>query len=195
MPVLILASFIEGGCLMAFEILSVKIYTPFLGASMYVWTSILAVTLLGLALGYRAGGYFAGKESKNILAYSFFLSGTLVLLSTFTVKLFSPVFLGSGIKMASLLAGFIVLFFPVFFMGIISPMIVRYINKANNDLARSTGMIYGTGTFGGIVFILLTVYFFIPVLGVKNTTFLLGALLIVPGFYLKMQKKTVNEKN
>jgi predicted membrane-bound spermidine synthase len=195
MPVLILASFIEGGCLMAFEILSVKIYTPFLGASMYVWTSILAVTLLGLAVGYRAGGYFAGKDSKDMLAYSFLLSGLLVFLSTFTVKLFSPVFLNTGIKMASLLAGCIVLFFPVFFMGIISPMIVRNINKVYNDLARSTGIIYGTGTFGGIIFILVTVYFFIPVLGVKSTTFLLGTLLMIPGFYFKMKKNNFNEKN
>jgi predicted membrane-bound spermidine synthase len=188
LPLLILASFIEGGSLMAFEILSVKIYTPFLGASLYVWTSILAVTLLGLAAGYRTGGYFAGKDSKKILIYSFFLSGALVMLSTYTVKAFSPLFLNAGIRIASLTAGLLVLFFPVFFMGLISPLIVNYLNRMYKNLAKSTGMVYGTGTSGGILFVLVTVYILIPELGVRNTSFLLGTLLVAVGAFLKFQK-------
>lgn len=193
---LICASFIEGGCLMAFEILSVKIYTPYLGTSIYVWTSVLAVTLVGLACGYRAGGFFAQKESKNFLVAAFFLSGILILLSTYTVKLFSPVFLSAGIKTASLLAGFVVLFFPVFFLGTISPLIVKYLNRIYLKLAKSTGTIYGTGTLGGIVFVLATVYVFIPGIGIKNTSYVLGLLLMVVGALLKMHKMPViNEKN
>ena len=53
--ILLTVSFIEGGALMAYEIISSRIYTPHFGGTVYVWTSILTITLLGLALGYRHG--------------------------------------------------------------------------------------------------------------------------------------------
>jgi predicted membrane-bound spermidine synthase len=173
---------------MAFEILSVKIYTPYLGNSIYVWTSILVVTLMGLAVGYRAGGFLASKESKSSLVYSFLLSGILIFCSTYTVQFFSPVFLSTGIKMASLIAGFVVLFFPVLLMGIVSPLIVNYLNSIYLKLSKSAGIVYSIGTLGGIVFVLATVYIFIPGIGVKNTSYLLGSLLMLTGLLMMLQK-------
>jgi predicted membrane-bound spermidine synthase len=192
---LIISSFIEGGCLMAFEVLSIKIYTPFLGASIYVWTSILTITLAGLACGYWAGGLMSKKDDPKSLGRSFIFSGALIFLSTFIAKLLLPAFINMEIRIASLLAGFLILFFPVFFMGTISPLIVKFLNRFNNNIGKSSGIIYGTGTIGGIFFVMLTVYFFIPELGVKYTSFLLGALMIVVGAVLTVYKiSSANEK-
>ncbi len=173
---------------MAFEILSAKIYTPFLGASIYVWTAILTVTLLGLAVGYRVGGYLSQKESSRYLSLSFFIAGILVFLSTNIANFFLPMFLTIEIKMAALFSGFVILFFPVLFMGIISPLIVKQLNTIFLKISQATGIVYSIGTIGGIVFVVATVYWLIPNMGVKQTSFLLGILLIFVGIVLTFLK-------
>ena len=45
--------FLEGGALLSYEIMAAKMYTPHVGATLYVWTSILTLTLVALALSYR----------------------------------------------------------------------------------------------------------------------------------------------
>ncbi|MCE3279509.1 MAG: hypothetical protein K0S44_1700 [Bacteroidetes bacterium] len=191
---LIISSFIEGGCLMAFEVLSIKIYTPYLGSSIYVWTSILTTTLAALAIGYWVGGVLSEKRSFNFLASSYIISGILVFFSTQIASFCLPLLLNLDIKWASLFGGGIILFFPVFFMGTISPLIVKILNIYYDHIGRSTGIIYGTGTIGGIFLIITTVYFFIPVLGVKLTSFCLGILLLLIGIILRIYLASVNEK-
>src|SRR5512147_1980941 len=52
--------FISGGAILALELLASRIMTPYFGVSLYIWTGILSITLISLALGYWAGGRFAG---------------------------------------------------------------------------------------------------------------------------------------
>lgn len=192
---LIISSFIEGGCLMSFEVLSLKIYTPYLGSSIFVWTSVLTITLLGLACGYWAGGILSKKNSKKNLILSFFASGLLIFFSTLIAKMFLPLLIDFEIRIASLLSGFLILFFPVFFLGTISPLIVKFLNIFYAHLGRSSGLIYGTGTVGGIFFIILTIYGLIPFLGVQFSSFLLGSLLLIVGLILTVFKfPLANEK-
>ncbi len=54
---LYLVAFIEGASVMAIELAGAKMIAPFFGTSLYVWASVLAVTLGGLAAGYFAGGW------------------------------------------------------------------------------------------------------------------------------------------
>ena len=44
-----------GAAIMIVEILGAKMLSPFMGASHFVWTAQIAVTLVALALGYYAG--------------------------------------------------------------------------------------------------------------------------------------------
>jgi len=55
-PRLFLVLVIEGGALMAVELMGAKLVAPFYGNSLYVWTAVLAITVLSLTLGYYAGG-------------------------------------------------------------------------------------------------------------------------------------------
>ena len=177
--ILIIASFIEGGVLMAFEVLSAKIYTPFLGASIYVWTSILTVTLIGLAVGYWWGGKLSLKNSKKLLIRSFLIAGILILGSTFIADIILPGLLNMSIKGASIVAGFMVLFVPVLFLGTVSPLIIGLLHNMGRKLSTTTGLIFGIGTVGGIVLLLTTVFVFIPTIGVRNSSYVLGLLLLL----------------
>ena len=57
-PHLFLVLVIEGGALMAVELMGAKLVAPFYGGSLYVWTAVLTITVLGLTLGYYAEAGF-----------------------------------------------------------------------------------------------------------------------------------------
>lgn len=179
------ASFVEGGCLMSYEILSSKLYTPSIGSSMYVWVSILTITLVGLAFGYRIGGYLTKQRNvKNKLVVSFLIAGVYIVLAPFISKIVLPHCLDFEIEVSTLIAGLIILFIPVLFLGTISPLIINEINQDPSLISKTTGLIFGFGTIGGIIFLLSTAYLFIPTFGVKLTTQFVGFLLIIEAFIL-----------
>ena len=44
--------FVTGGAILALELLSSRILTPYFGVSLYIWSGILSITLISLAGGY-----------------------------------------------------------------------------------------------------------------------------------------------
>ena len=50
-----------GGIILIVEILGAKMLSPFFGASHFVWTAQIAVTLVSLAVGYSFGGWLADR--------------------------------------------------------------------------------------------------------------------------------------
>ena len=51
-----------GALVMAIEILGARLISPFFGVSLYVWTSLIGVTLVSLAGGYAVGGIVADRS-------------------------------------------------------------------------------------------------------------------------------------
>jgi len=64
-PHLFLVLLIEGGALMAVELMGAKLVAPFYGNSLYVWTAVLTITVLGLTLGYYTGGRLEQDEQPG----------------------------------------------------------------------------------------------------------------------------------
>ena len=61
-PIIIIFSyFFTGAVVLSLELLASRILTPFFGVSLYIWTSILSVTLIFLAIGYQFGGWITSK--------------------------------------------------------------------------------------------------------------------------------------
>ncbi|MGH8706047.1 MAG: fused MFS/spermidine synthase, partial [Burkholderiales bacterium] len=60
--------FVSGAAVLALELLASRIMTPYFGVSLYIWTGILSITLIALALGYWAGGRLAGgrRSAGNV---------------------------------------------------------------------------------------------------------------------------------
>ncbi len=81
-----LIAFIEGACVMITELLGAKIIAPFYGASLYVWSSVLGVTLFSLATGYYLGGIISTKTKKiQYLAFIFFGAALFTSASPFRI--------------------------------------------------------------------------------------------------------------
>ncbi len=174
-----IVSFLEGGVLMGFEILSSKIYTPYLGSSIYVWTSILSVTLAGLAAGYHLGGKWAENDPQKKLMRSLVFAGIFLTLINLIAPTILTGLLSIDVKTASFLGGLMILFLPVTALGTVSPLLVSILNQRGEPMGNATGMIYGIGTFGGILILLLTTFLLIPELGVNISTWIMSGLVLI----------------
>ena len=60
---------------MMLELLGTRIIGPFYGVSLYVWSSLISVALIALALGYYLGGLVADKQTRFRLSYAIALAG------------------------------------------------------------------------------------------------------------------------
>ena len=57
-------SFCEGAAVMATELCGSKLISPYFGSSLYVWASVIAITLGSLAAGYFYGGIQSLRRIK-----------------------------------------------------------------------------------------------------------------------------------
>lgn len=162
---------------MAYELVCSKIYTPYLGSSVYVWTSILTVTLLGLALGYRAGDKIKAEKEKSRLFLALLVSAIFIGVSIFIASLILPSLLNIDIRIASLLSGIILLLIPMFMLGTVSPLIVKQMSANHSSVGSNSGLIYGISTIGGVLISMIAVFTLIPNIGVQVTIFLIAGIL------------------
>ena len=53
--------FISSGCIMILELVAGRIIAPYVGVSLYTWTSVIGVVLAGISLGNYLGGVLADR--------------------------------------------------------------------------------------------------------------------------------------
>ena len=75
---------LEGGALLSFEIIASRLYTPYLGSALHVWTSILTMTLLALACGYYFGSRVRNELVPKTLLTALIVASAFILLSPVT---------------------------------------------------------------------------------------------------------------
>jgi predicted membrane-bound spermidine synthase len=188
---LFLVLVIEGASLMAVELMGAKLLAPFYGSSLYVWTAVLGITVLGLTLGYFFGGQLSvkwptGKLLILILSIAALLVFALPSTAKVVISLTSSMTLIPGICTAS----FLLLVPPMFCFGLVGPIVVRLMAKKLETLGNVAGTVYFTSTLGGIVATFLFGYILIPESGLKFSA--LGTaitLALLPVVYLI--KKTI----
>jgi hypothetical protein len=124
--IILLISFIEGGSVMVVELLGAKIIAPYYGTSLYVWSSVLGVTLGALALGYFMGGQISRKYPAEKNLFVVLLFGGFF---TVIAPLIAPKILlltdSLGVRMGSLVSVFLYLFVPITCLGSASPIIIQ----------------------------------------------------------------------
>ncbi|MBT6440108.1 MAG: fused MFS/spermidine synthase [Flavobacteriales bacterium] len=182
---LISISIIEGGAVMAVELLGAKLIAPSYGASLYVWATTLAVTMGGLTTGYLLGGVISEKyPHKLILHYIILASAIFVTIMPFTSSMIMSATLGMNLKVGIVISSLCFVFPPLVCFGMVSPLIIRLISREVKEVGNSVGTIYSISTLGGIVTTFLFGFLFIPQLGLTFSTYTTAlALYIFPVYY------------
>ena len=185
-PHLFLVLLIEGGALMAVELMGAKLVAPFYGNSLYVWTAVLTITVLGLTLGYYTGGRLARKgASETTLFVVLQISAVLVLALPLTASIAIALTKGMDLIAGICVTCILLLLPPMLCFGIVGPMVVSLMSSQLETVGKTAGTVYFTSTFGGIAATFFFGLYFIPVAGLRWCATVTGlALAALPVIYI-----------
>ncbi|MES2836835.1 MAG: fused MFS/spermidine synthase [Bacteroidota bacterium] len=174
----LITSFIEGGTLLATELISAKAVAPYYGTSIVVWALVLSITLLGLAIGYYLGGKYTVNEFSNKpLLIVFGAAIVLNLISPFLSKAIMQMLINFDLGIAVFISLLIFLAPLMIVYGMISPMIVGKLQLFNTT-QNNVGLVFSVSTFGGVLFCFLYGLYVIPFWGLNEAYFLNAVLLL-----------------
>lgn len=170
---------------MGVELMGAKLVAPFYGSSLYVWTAVLTITVLGLTLGYYAGGQLSKKRpSETALFITLGISAVLILALPLTASLSMALTRGMGLIIGICITCFLLLLPPMLCFGIVGPLVVSFMSLRLDSVGKTAGTVYFTSTLGGIVATFCLGLYFIPVAGLRLCATLTSlALAALPAAY------------
>ncbi len=171
---------VAGAGTMAIALSAVRLLAPWFGASSGVWTNVIGVILLALALGYRLGAAFSrGPFPRRSLARVLALAALATAWMPFFARPVAELFLPSGLALdeaAELvlwgsLAAALVLFLPAaFVLGLVGPLAVEVLQRESAGHAgEAGGRVLAASTLGSLCGTFGTTHLFLPVLGLRWT--------------------------
>ena len=173
--------FVASACALVLEIAAARLLAPYLGVSLYTWTSIIGVVLAGIALGNYLGGLVADRAgSRRTLGLLLAAGGvaSLAILPFTTTDLLALVPPGLPVVVRIVLVTGLLFFTPSALLGMVSPVVVRLTLTELGRAGRAVGRIYAWSTLGSIAGTFLTGFTLIPWLGTKPVIFGVGLILI-----------------
>lgn len=182
--------FISNTCIMVLELVAGRIVAPYIGVSLYTWTSIIGVILAGISIGNYWGGKLADRyASRRLLGVIFIAAGflsvtTLFILDSISSRGIPVVFLQMPLILRIVFLITAIFFLPSALLGMISPLVVKL---ALNDLERTgetIGRIYASSSFGSIIGTFATGFFLISWLGTRAIVIGLALILAVVGIII-----------
>ncbi|MDD5447282.1 MAG: fused MFS/spermidine synthase [Methanocellales archaeon] len=182
--------FVTGGVIMMLELLGTRIVAPYYGTTLYVWSSLITVTLVFLSLGYFLGGRIIDKKPRtDILYLVIFCAGLSVI---FIPAITSPVMAASnplGPRLGSLTSAFVLFSLPMTLLGMVMPSAIKLGTEHLEDVGMTSGVLISVSTLGSFVGTVCTGFFLIPSLGVSKIVYLIAFLLFgVSGIWFMARK-------
>ena len=179
---LVITAVISGALVMVVEVLGSRVIGPFFGVSLFVWTSLITVTLLALAGGYAIGGWLSDRRPSADYLYALIMAAGLLVLCVPLLK--SPVLTASqplGLR-AGAFASTLVLFGPaLLLLGCVSPYVIKLAAREFRHIGGTVGRYYAYSTIGSCLGTVLTGFVLIAYLGVTHIFLLTGMLLLLLG--------------
>jgi spermidine synthase len=176
--------FVASAATMVVELVAGRIMAPYIGVSLYTWTSIIGVVLAGMSLGNYLGGKLADRAASRLtLALIFFASA----LSCLAILVLTELIMGSGLEVPLPLVPRIVFFTTIIFftpaclLGFVSPIVVKLTLRDLSRTGSIVGRIYAFSTAGSIVGTFLTGFVLVEHLGTRAIIWLVAAVLILLG--------------
>jgi hypothetical protein len=182
---LFLVSFVEGGAVMAVELVGAKMVGPFYGGSLYVWAAVLGLTLGGLTTGYIGGGLLSRKyPCRRTLHLVMLASAVLVALMPAIGGAVMQATLGLGLRAGITLSCLVFLFPPLVCFGMVSPLIIRLVTSHDSKVGHAAGLVYAISTVGGIVATYVVAFHAVPEAGMRASLLVTAACLaLFPALY------------
>ncbi|MBU0995551.1 MAG: fused MFS/spermidine synthase [Proteobacteria bacterium] len=162
--------FITGAAILALQLISSRVMAPYFGVSLYIWSSILSITLLFLALGYAYGGRYTHKKSIVQSAFWYHSASAFsALWITISCMIYPLIFRDLGLW--SLLGGsfaacFLLLSGSLFLLSAPNPLLVALRDEKSREDGHKTdsgaGYVFFVSTMGSVAGVLIAAFLIIP---------------------------------
>jgi spermidine synthase/MFS family permease len=177
-----LLAFISSASTLIIELIAGRIMAPYVGVSLYTWTSIIGVVLAGMSAGNFVGGLVADRYASRRTLGLTFIAGSVASLG---ILITTSMIVGATFELP-LLARIIfyttsIFFLPSLVLGMVSPLVVKLALANLDRTGNVVGTIYAFSTAGSIFGTFLTGFWLISWLGTRNIVWLVAALLLATG--------------
>ena len=174
--------FIASFCTLVIELVAGRIMAPYVGVSLYTWTSIIGVVLAGISIGAYLGGLLADRYPRtSTLGWLLFLSGVGAFSISPLTNLVGGVHFETSLMVRILLITTIVFFAPACILGMISPVVVKLTLSNLAKTGNVVGKIYAFSTLGSILGTFATGFYLVSWMGTRHILITMGIILILSG--------------
>jgi predicted membrane-bound spermidine synthase len=183
--------FIASFCTLVIELVAGRIMAPYVGVSLYTWTSIIGVVLAGISIGAYLGGLIADRYPRSsTLGWLLFLSGLGAFSISPLTNLVGAAPFQTTLMIRILLITTIIFLIPSCLLGMISPVVVKLTLNNLEKTGNVVGKIYAFSTLGSILGTFATGFFLISWMGTRQVLFAMGIILILSalvfgGFFVR----------
>lgn len=180
-----LLAFISSACTLVLELIAGRIMAPYIGVSLYTWTSIIGVVLAGISGGNFFGGFVADRYASRRALGLIFVLGSLASASILVVThAIEGATLGLSFLPRIVVSIALIFFLPSFVLGMVSPMVVKLALANLERGGHTVGTIYAASTVGSIVGTFLTGFWLISWLGTRTIVWLVAGTLLATGLLI-----------
>ena len=199
---LYLTEFFAGMSVMAVELGASRLMAPYFSSSQIVWTVIIGVIMIAMAVGNIWGGRMADKSKSPDRLYGrviiaaiwialipfagrWMIAGISFLLATFVTKNF--------LVWAALAACLVIFAFPCVLLGTVTPSLTKFTVDNLDDTGRTVGQLNALSTIGSIIGTFVPTFLTIPAVGTAATFLIFAGVLAAIGivYFTFERKKTV----
>ncbi len=173
-------TFTASFCSLVIEMVAGRIMAPFVGVSIYTWTSIIGVILAGISVGAYIGGKLVDRfPQRKTLGWLLLLSGITALSIIPLTYMVAAYRFPLSLMLRIFVVTTIIFFIPGCVLGTISPVVVRLTLKNIDNAGNVIGKIYALSTLGAIIGTFVTGFFLISWMGTQKIILLMGVILLV----------------
>ncbi len=162
------------------EIVAGRMIAPYVGMSLYTWTSIIAVVLAGFSVGHWWGGRVAGRETDRALrmtGWTMIAAACTTAGATLLLRVFAGPVIDTFLHPLAAITALTTLafFLPSLFAGVPAPVLTVAAMRGRDQYERALGAMFAAGAIGAIVGTLLAGFLFIPWIGSVATLLTISA--------------------
>ena len=178
-------AFIASGCTLVIELVAGRLLAPYIGVSLYTWTSVIGVILAGISIGNFLGGRLADRyPGPSVLGLTLVAASLTSFVTLGLVSLLPQFTLWMPLVPRILVLTTVIFFLPGCILGMITPLVVK---QALTDLGHAGGLVgrvYAISTAGSLVGVYLTGFVLIAHFGTRLIVIMVAAVLLILGALL-----------
>ena len=194
--------FFSGMSVMAVELGASRLLAPYFSSSQIVWTVIIGMIMIAMALGNVWGGRMADKNPNPSRLYGRLLvSAIWIALIPFVgkyviagVSFGVAIFIETNFLVWASMASCLVLFvFPLMLLGTVTPSLVKYTVSDLEKNGRIVGELEALNTIGSIIGTFIPTFVTIPTVGTAATFLIFAGILALLAilYFISAKKKRV----